>query len=100
MPVIHDALKEEMERLLEKEQAYVQQLALLPKGKVSFKLISGKKYPYLTFRESGKVKSRYVKPEELENVTALADRRRQFEKALKSIRADLRLIRKVVKGGK
>ena len=100
MPVIHDALREEFDRLLEKEQAYKEQLSLLPKGQIHDKLISGKKYPYLTYREEGKVKSRYVKPEELEQVMAQVEQRQQYEKTLKSIRADLRVIRKVVKVGK
>ena len=100
MPVIHDALREELERLLEKEQAYKKQLSLLPKGRIHDKSIGGKKYPYLTYREDGKVKSRYVKPEELEQVMAQVEQRQQHEKSLKSIRADLRVIRKVVKVGK
>ena len=96
MPIIHDSLRE---RLLEKEQAYKTQLALLPKGRVHNKLIGGKKYPYLTYREDGKVKSRYVKSEELDQVRAQVEQRQQVEKTLKSIRADLRVIRKVVKVG-
>ena len=100
MPVIHDALREEKERLLEKELAYRQQLAMLPKGRIQNKQIAGKKYPYLTYREGGKVKTRYVKPEELEQVMAQVAQRQQFEKALKSIRADLRVIGKVIKDGK
>lgn len=100
MPVIHDSLREELERLLEKEQAYKKQLALLPKGRIHNKLIGGKKYPYLTYREGGKVKSRYVKSEELEQVRAQVEQRQQYEKNLKSIRADVRVIRKVVKVGK
>ena len=99
MPVIHDSLREELERLLEKEQAYKTQLALLPKGRVYNKLIGGKKYPYLTYREDGKVKSRYVKSEELDQVRAQVEQRQQVEKTLKSLRADLRVIRKVVKVG-
>ncbi len=99
MPVIHDSLREELERFLEKEQAYKKQLALLPKGRIHHKLIAGKRYPYLTYREDGKVKSRYVKPEELEQVMAQVERRQLCEAALKSIRADLRVIRKVVKVG-
>lgn len=100
MPVIHDALREEMERLLEKQAAYIQRIALLPKGRIHHKLIGGKKYPYLTYREGGKVRSRYVKSEELEQAMAQVEERRQHEQALKSIRADLRVIRKVVKDGK
>ena len=74
-------------------------MALLPKGRVHNKLIGGKKYPYLTYREDGKVKSRYVKSEELDQVRAQVEQRQQVEKTLKSIRADLRVIRKVVKVG-
>ena len=99
MPIIHDSLREELERLLEKEQAYKTQLAVLPKGRIHNKLIGGKKYPYLTYREDGKVKSRYVKSEELDQVRAQVEQRQQVEKTLKSIRADLRVIRKVVKVG-
>ena len=43
MPVIHDALREELERLLEKEQAYKKQLSLLPKGRIHDKLIGNVK---------------------------------------------------------
>ena len=100
MPVIHDALREEMERLLEKQAAYIQRISLLPKGRIHHKLIGGKKYPYLNYREGGKVRSRYVKSEELEQVMAQVAERRQCEQALKSIRADLRVISKVVKDGK
>ena len=99
MPVIHDALREELERLLEKQAAYIQRISLLPKGRIHNKLIGGKKYPYLTYREDGKVKSRYVKSEELDQVRAQVEQRQQVEKTLKSIRADLRVIRKVVKVG-
>lgn len=100
MPVIHDALREEMERLLEKQSAYIQRIAMLPKGRIHYKLIGGRKYPYLNYREAGKVRSRYVKPDELEQVLAQVEERRQHEQVLKSIRADLRVIRKVVKDGK
>ena len=100
MPVIHDALREELERLLEKQAAYIQRISLLPKGRIHHKLIGGKKYPYLNYREGGKVRSRYVKSEELEQVMAQVTERRQHEQALKSIQADLRVIRKVVKDGK
>lgn len=100
MPIIHEALKEELVRLQEKERVYETQLALLPKGRIQHKLIGGKLYPYLTYREDGKVKTRYVKSEELEQVRALVEQRQQYERALKSIRMDLRVIRKVVKDGK
>ena len=100
MPVIHDAPREELERLLEKQAAYIQRISLLPKGRIHHKLIGGKKYPYLNYREGGKVRSRYVKSEELEQVMAQVAERRQHEQALKSIQADLRVIRKVVKDGK
>ena len=77
MPVIHDALREELERLLEKQAAYIQRISLLPKGRIHHKLIGGKKYPYLNYREGGKVRSRYVKSEELEQVMAQVAERRQ-----------------------
>ena len=61
----------------------------LPKGSIVYKTIKGKKQPYLQWREDGKVKSKYIKSEELEKMERDIARRRQvlvlYDKAVKRL---------------
>lgn len=67
---------------------YQEQIAQLPAGNITFKAINGKRYPYLQWRDTntGKQKSRIVKPEELETLTAQIAQRKELEQKLKASR--------------
>ena len=70
---------------IEKLQA---ELALLPKGYISNKMINGIVRHYLQWRENGKTKSKYIPDSEYEAVSAAVARRKEIEQLLKS--ADIR----------
>lgn len=69
-------------------ERYQEQIAQLPAGNITFKAINGKRYPYLQWRDTntGKQKSRIVKPEELETLTAQIAQRKELERKLKASR--------------
>ena len=70
MSILSEILKEEYERLNNTLSSYAALVESLPKGSIREKLINGKKYQYLQWRDGGKVRSRYIKAEE---VPALSD---------------------------
>ncbi len=95
MPVIKTVLKEELQRLQRMEKVYLQKISQLPKGCISMKKISGKRYPYRAFRMGNKVKSEYLKvsKEELEQLKNQINQRKKYEEALKTIREDTKFIK-------
>ena len=59
------------------------ELKKLPKGSLVHKSIRGKTYTYLQWREGKKVKSRYLKEEEIPTVEKRLERRKEIEALLK-----------------
>jgi hypothetical protein len=73
MSIISEVLKEELERNLMMQSAYIKEIDVLPKGSIIRKKIGNGTYLYLLFRDNGKVHTKYlgvkekVKIEEVEN---------------------------------
>ena len=67
-------------RLLEKE------IASLPVGYISKKTINGKTRFYRQWSESGKIKSKYIKDEEYEEISRAIARRKILQKQLKELK--------------
>lgn len=63
-----------------------ERIAELPRGSISPKTIRGKVRYYLQWKENGKVKSRYIRDNELEEVQALVDERKELQEKLKSLK--------------
>ena len=61
------------------------ELASLPKGYISNKTIGGKVRHYLQWTENGKIKSRYIKDSEYEEIKAKVARRKELAELLKSL---------------
>ncbi|MBP5766709.1 MAG: AAA family ATPase [Clostridia bacterium] len=61
------------------------ELASLPKGYISNKTIGGKVRHYLQWTENGKIKSRYIKDSEYEEIKAKIARRKELAEHLKSL---------------
>ena len=61
MKMKNEALKLKIAELEDKIKA-------LPNGSITYKTIRGKKQPYLQWREYGKVKSKYIKLNEREQI--------------------------------
>lgn len=66
--------------LLEKE------LSTCPNGYISRKMINGKERFYYQWTEEGKLKSKYIKADELEQVRTLVERRKALQEKLKELR--------------
>ena len=73
--------------IAEQISALEKELSECSVGYISRKVISGKERFYLQWTENGKVKSRYIKSDELESVRASVERRKQLQEKLKDLRA-------------
>lgn len=74
-----------METVYQTREQIEQELSRLPAGYISKKHINGADRFYLQWTESGKLKSKYIKPAELEDVRRAVERRRELTAALKSM---------------
>ncbi|MFR9310099.1 HipA domain-containing protein [Hydrogeniiclostridium mannosilyticum] len=62
------------------------EIAALPSGYISVKNIRGKERRYLQWLEQGKLKSKYIKADELEAVTAQVEKRKRLQEELKVLK--------------
>lgn len=63
------------------------ELLTYPNGYISRKLIGGKERFYLQWTENGRLKSKYIKEDELEHMCSMVERRKQIQKKLKELKA-------------
>lgn len=82
-----------------KEQAEIEsQIAALPVGYISVKVISGKPYNYRQWREGNKIISEYVKEASLNSVKRKIAARKEYEALLKEVKKEIKSVtRKVLK---
>lgn len=83
MSVIDEVLQEEYERSSRISAALEAELAGLPRGSIRERVIKGKPYYYLQFREGGHVRSRYVSRDEVGVLRSQLVRRKEVLAALK-----------------
>ena len=63
------------------------QISMLPIGYISKKNINGNVYHYRQWTENGKVKSKYIKKKELDQIEGQIAKRKRLEQQLKDIKA-------------
>ncbi len=98
MAIMESVLKEELERLLNMEKAYIEKINSLPKGSIKIKNVSGKKYVYLLYRDGAFVKTKYINANiDLSELIEKINQRKKLKAELLEIRKDIKLLRKVVK---
>ncbi|MDR1292681.1 MAG: hypothetical protein LBJ91_04720 [Clostridiales Family XIII bacterium] len=85
MSVLSEILQEEYDRLKATITSYEKEAAGLPKGSVVIKRIGGREYPYLQWREGKQVKSRFIKAGDLLHLKDQVNRRREYEKLIRSL---------------
>lgn len=68
------------------------QISMLPRGYISKKNINGNLYHYRQWTENGKVKSKFIKKNELETVTAQIAKRKELEQRVKNLKSKLKEI--------
>ena len=96
MSVLNGILYEEYDRINRVIFKIEQELSDLPRGYISEKKINGKVYYYLQYRENGKLKSVYLKGEEVVSYRSLIDHRNELQSKLKELQADRKKIEKVL----
>ncbi len=89
MGYIEGMLLEERDRLLQKKRLYEDELRSIPKGVIVYKKTGNREYPYLSWRESNKVKTKYIKQDELESVKHNIFLRERAQIALQNIKENL-----------
>jgi len=96
MSVLSDILKEEYDRLNNSINAFENKVEELPQGYIVNKKIKNKSYPYLQWRSGDKVKSKYLKAEELDQIKDDIDLRKKYEGDLKEMYASKKEFEKVL----
>lgn len=101
MSSIFHILKEEHERLNEARQAYEAAIAREEQGAPQIKHLGRQDYLYLARRNGPKVRFRYIgqlnKPE-ARKVMESVNRRREYEELLKGVKADLKEVKRALRG--
>lgn len=75
-----------MKDVIERIRQIENELIGLPIGYISKKIISGKERFYLQWLEDGKLKSRYIKANEYDDITAKVEKRKQLQEELKTLK--------------
>ena len=70
---------EDLKRNLEK------QIAELPAGYISYKNINGRKRAYLQWREDGRIRSKYIRPEDEPYISERIARRHDLQEELREL---------------
>ena len=94
--ILHTVIQEK-QRIEYMLQRYQRELDDLPKGTISEKIVGGKVYYYLKYRNGKKVVSQYVSRKEIETVRALVEKRRHIEAMVKSLNEEKAIADKVLK---
>lgn len=96
MSILMEVFQEELDRLNRQKVVYENSMAALPKGYISKKNIRGNMSYYLQYREGGKVVSKYIPRDSLQELEDKIARRKQLENSLRRVAEDQKRLRKVL----
>ena len=99
MSVIKNVLKDEESRLLHLQLIYQKKIAELPRGSIQKKRIYNHDYNYLVYRNPKEQKQilKLIKDNNsLFELKSQIEERKHFEKLLKDLKQELKLVRKVL----
>ena len=99
MSVIEEVLLEEYERSGHVIRALETELAALPRGSLRERVVDGRTYYYLQYREGSHVRSDYVPRADAERVRAQVARRREVLAALREQERSRRQIERALGRG-
>ena len=99
MNIIVGTLIEEKKRNSEMQESYITEISKLPRGSISVKKIGKKDYCYLKYRDGDKFISKYVGncEQKLDDLKRQVEKRKYFEKSLKELKAEYKIISKIVR---
>ena len=96
MSIFLEIMKEELDRNLYKQNAFLEQLNDLPKGYLSICKIDGKEYVYRKYRQGNKIVSEYVgvvSDNECQKAYKLREEYIKLKKALSDLKIDEKKLR-------
>jgi len=99
--LIKSVLREELENSLQMQENYERELAKLPKGSLVRRMIKGRTYYYLVFREAGQFRSLYrgkVSAEEIEKYRHAKEYRAKYRNLLSRVKKQVRFMRSALRG--
>jgi len=99
MNVILGTLVEEKQRNIRMQESCVDEIEKLPRGSLSVKRIGKNDYCYLKYRRGDKFISEYIGKcdENVGKIKKQIEKRRYFEKLLRDLKEEYKLITRVVK---
>ena len=97
MSVLDNMFEEEYNRLIRIRKAKYRDYISIHKGSITVKVIHGKKYYYLQWREGRKVLCQYISESSLEQMKQAIERRNQLKEAIASIDSDIKKLKRVMK---
>lgn len=101
MNVLISTLKEELATVKRLEKKYIQKTSKLPHGSFIIRTLGKKRYGYLTFREDGKVRQKYLgclNEEQIGLYKNAMKERAEYKRKLKSIREQIKIINRALRG--
>ena len=97
---IKELLKEELGNSLQMERDYRQAMAKLPRGSLVKKIVRGRAYYYLAYREKSRVrfiyKGRKIEEREIVKYRDAKQFRAQYRKNISSLRKQIKFLRKAM----
>lgn len=96
MNELKETLKTEYIRLFDEERKCVIEWEHLPPGSIQKKHIKGHEYYYLQYRDKAKIKSVYVRPDDVDEMSAQIDKRRQLKDQLRNIRKQMKALESLI----
>jgi hypothetical protein len=101
MKVLIATLREELSTVERLERKCIRSLQRLPKGSFVLRVVRGRRYGYLTFRDGPKVRQRYLgclSEEEVRRRRVLAAKRKQYKRQLKSLGIQKKILIRALRG--
>lgn len=98
---IKSVLREELENSLQMEKNYARELAKLPAGSLVRRVIKGRVYYYLIFREKGRFRAVYrgkVGAAEIEKYRRAKEYRAKYRRLLSQAKKQIRFLRSALRG--
>ena len=96
MSILYSVMLEEYDRIKRIIYKIDEELNEIPKGYISKKKINEKIYHYLQYRENGKIKSKYIKGNDVELYINLIEHRNDLLLKKKGLEADIKKLEKVL----
>ena len=99
MTIIESVIHDEYDRNLRMQEAYRQEIAQLPRGSITRKVVNGKTYHYWMYREAGKVVNKYIssKDNDIDDLIRQVQKRRQLESLVRKLKKEQREMERYMK---